>query len=118
ASATLAPAETAPPGVLQGTPGAFGRKRTIRALRARNEARIFSASSGGPLIASTAAHWLTCEAQESVFVTQRTNCGARTGFEAKPIRQPVIAQVLEAPSEMIVRSTIPGSDAIDANDPS
>ncbi len=83
-----------------------------------NDARIASASSCGPLIAWTAAHWVIWEAHESVLVTQRTNCGASTGFDAKPSRQPVIAQVLDAPSEMIVRSYMPGSDAIEANSPS
>ena len=90
----------------------------MRSRRSRNDARIRAASSCGPLIASTAAHWVICEAHESVFVTQRTNCGASTGFAAKPIRQPVIAQVFDAPSEMIVRSYIPGSEAIEANSPS
>ena len=37
---------------------------------------------------------------------------------AKPIRHPVIAQVLEQPSEMIVRSAMSGKDAIEQNSPS
>jgi hypothetical protein len=38
-------------------------------------------------------------------------------LEVRPIRQPVIAQVLDAPSEMMVRSYIPGSWAIEKNSP-
>ena len=34
------------------------------------------------------------------------------------MRQPVIAQVFEAPSEMMVRSYIPGSCAMEKNSPS
>ncbi len=49
---------------------------TIRSRRSRNDARIASAASCGPLIASTAAHWLICEAHESVLVIQRVNTGA------------------------------------------
>ena len=48
---------------------------------------------------------------------QRVKCGASTGLEAKPMRQPVIAQVLEAPSEMMVRSYMPGSCAMEKNSP-
>src|ERR1019366_4401008 len=107
----------APPGSLQLTPGTRFSRPTIKSRRARKLSRILRGSTCGPLIASTAAHWLRCDAQESVLVTQRTNCGARRGFEAKPMRQPVMAQVLEAPSEMMVRSYIPVSDAIEANSP-
>jgi hypothetical protein len=64
-------------------------------------------------MASTAAHWLIWEAQESVLVIQRVKTGASTGFEVKPMRQPVIAQVFEAPSEMMVRSYMPGTWAIE-----
>ena len=63
----------------------------------------------GVTLAPTTAFW---DAQDSVFVIQRVKTGASTGFEVKPIRQPVIAQVFDAPSEMIVRSYIPGSCAI------
>ena len=38
-------------------------------------------------MASIAAHWLTCEAHESVFVTQRVKTGASVRFAAKPIRR-------------------------------
>ena len=76
-----------------------------------------SAASCGPVIASSAAHCEICEAQDSVLVIQRVNSGASTGFEVKPMRQPVIAQVFDAPSEMIVRSYIPGSCAIEKNSP-
>ena len=62
-----------------------------------------------------AIHWLICEAQESVFVIQRVNTGASFGLEVKPMRQPVIAQVLDAPSEMMVRSYIPGTCAMEKN---
>ena len=79
--------------------------------------RIARAASCGPLIASTAAHWLICEAQDSVLVIQRVKNGASTGFDVKPMRQPVIAQVLEAPSEMMVRSYIPGTCAMEKNSP-
>ena len=69
------------------------------------------------MIASTAAHWLICEAQDSVLVIQRVKTGASAGLEVKPIRQPVMAQVFEAPSEMMVRSYMPGSCAIEKNSP-
>ena len=69
------------------------------------------------MIASTAAHWLICEAQDSVLVIQRVNTGASTGFAVKPMRQPVIAQVFEAPSEMMVRSYMPGTCAIEKKSP-
>ena len=105
----------APPGVRQVTPGTWFNRPTIRSRRSRNEARIISASSCGPSMACTAAHWLMCEAQDSVLVIQRTKCGASTGFDAKPMRQPVIAQVLEAPSEITVLSYMPGNEAIEEN---
>src|SRR5258707_3474605 len=73
---------------------------------------IISAASCGPLTASTAAHWLICEAQESVLVIQRVNTGASAGFEVKPILQPVMAQVFDAPSEMMVRSYMTGTSAM------
>src|SRR3954466_10507651 len=76
-----------------------------------------SATSCGPLIASSAAHWLIWEAQESVLVIQRVKTGASAGLDVRPMRQPVIAQVFEAPSEMIVRSYIPGTCAIEKNCP-
>ena len=69
------------------------------------------------MIASTAAHWLICEAQDSVLVIQRVKTGASAGFEVKPMRQPVIAQVFEAPSETMVRSYMPGTWAIEKNSP-
>ena len=76
-----------------------------------------SYASCGPLIASTAAHWLICEAQESVLVIQRVKTGASAGLDVSPMRQPVIAQVFEAPSEMMVRSYIPGTCAMEKNSP-
>jgi hypothetical protein len=91
---------------------------TIRSRRARKLSRIFFASSCGPFMASTAAHCVICEAQESVLVTQRVNTGASALFAVKPRRQPVIAQVFEAPSEMMVRSSISGNWASDTNSPS
>ena len=50
-----------------------------------------------------------------MLVIQRVNTGASFGLEVKPMRQPVIAQVLEAPSEMMVRSYIPGTCAMEKN---
>ena len=38
-----------------------------------------------------------------------------SGTAAKPQRQPVIAYVFESPSSRIVRSSIPGSEAMLAN---
>src|SRR5438309_7272 len=67
--------------------------------------------------ASSAAHWLICEAHDSVLVIQRVKTGASSGFDVKPMRQPVIAQVFEAPSEMMVRSYMPGACAIEKNSP-
>ena len=97
-------------------PGSAGR-RSGRAARG-SVWRIVSAASCGPLIASTAAHWLICDAHESVLVIQRVNTGASARLAVKPMRQPVIAQVFDAPSEMIVRSCMPGSCAIETNSPS
>jgi len=54
-----------------------------------------SAACCGPRTASTAAHWEICDAHESVLVIQRVNTGARMRFAAKPMRQPVIAQVFD-----------------------
>ena len=48
---------------------------------------------------------------------QRVNTGASAGFEVKPMRQPVIAQVFDAPSEMMVRSYMPGTCAMEKNSP-
>src|SRR5207248_2913495 len=91
--------------------------RTMKSRRSRKLSRIFCAAACGPVIASTAAHWLICEAQDSVLVIQRVNTGASAGLAVKPIRQPVIAQVLEAPSEMMVRSYMPGTWAMEKNSP-
>ena len=89
----------------------------MRSRRSRKLCFIASAASCGPLIASTAAHWLICEAHDSVLVIQRVKTGASAGLEVKPMRQPVIAQVFEAPSEMMVRSYMPGTCAIEKNSP-
>src|SRR5687767_13189669 len=89
----------------------------MRSRRWRKLSLIFSAACCGPVIASTAAHWLICEAHDSVFVIQRVKTGASCGFEVKPMRQPVIAQVFEAPSEMMVRSYMPGTWAMEKNEP-
>jgi hypothetical protein len=89
-------------------------------MRSRRSSKLFfmaSAASCGPLIASTAAHWLICEAQESVLVIQRVKTAASAGLDVSPMRHPVIAQVFEAPSEMMVRSYIPGTCAIEKNWP-
>ena len=56
-------------------------------------------------------------AHDSVLVIQRVKTGASAGFEVKPMRQPVIAQVLDAPSEMIVRSYMPGTCAMEKKSP-
>ena len=77
-----------------------------------------SAASCWPVIASRAAHWLICEAQDSVLVIQRVNTGASARLATKPTRQPVMAQVFDAPSEMMVRSRMPDSAASDTNSPS
>ena len=69
------------------------------------------------MIASTAAHCEICDAQESVLVIQRVNTGASARLATKPIRQPVIAQVLDAPSQMMVRSSMPGREASDSKAP-
>ncbi len=69
------------------------------------------------MTASIAAHCEICDAHESVFVIQRVKTGAITRLAAKPIRQPVIAQVFDAPSETIVRSCIPGRLASVSNAP-
>ena len=74
-----------------------------------------AAASCGPLIASTAAHCEIWDAQDSVLVIQRVNSGASARLAVKPMRQPVIAQVFDAPSAMIVRSSMSGNCAIDAN---
>ena len=99
------------------TPGTWFKSFTIKLRLWKKLSFIISAASCGPLIASTAAHWLICEAQESVLVIQRVNTGASSGFEVKPMRQPVIAQVLDAPSEMMVRSYMPGACAMEKNSP-
>ena len=70
-----------------------------------------SASCCGPVSAVNAAHWLICDAHDSVFVIQRVNTGAKASLAAKPMRHPVIAYVFDAPSEMIVRSRMSGNDA-------
>ena len=59
------------------TPGTSFRSPTIKLPRSKKLFFIISAASCGPLMASTAAHWLICEAQESVFVIQRVITGAR-----------------------------------------
>jgi hypothetical protein len=89
----------------------------MRSRRSTKLWRIRAAASCGPVTASSAAHWLICEAHDSVLVIQRVKKGASAGFEVKPMRHPVIAHVLDAPSEMIVRSYIPGSCAIEKNSP-
>ena len=77
-----------------------------------------SASSCGPVSAASAAHWLICDAHDSVLVIQRVKTGASVAFAVNPMRQPVIAYVFDAPSEMMVRSRMPGSVAIDTKSPS
>jgi hypothetical protein len=96
-------------------PGTWFSRRTIRSRRSRKRACISSTESCGPSIACSAAHCEICDAHESVFVIQRVSAGASARFAAKPTRHPVIAQVFEAPSEMMVRSYIPGSWAIEKN---
>ena len=70
------------------------------------------------MIAATAAHCEICDAQDSVLVIQRVNTGARARLATYPMRQPVIAHVLEAPSLMIVRSSMPGRVASESKRPS
>ena len=72
-----------------------------------------SASCCGPLTAATAAHCEIWLAQLSVLVTHLVNAGASSLFAVKPMRQPVIAQVFDAPSEMMQRSCISGKLASD-----
>src|SRR6185437_8969905 len=97
----------------QVTPGTSFNSFTIKSRRARNSFFIAMVVSCGPPIASTAAHWLICDAHDSVLMIQRPKCGARIGFDAKPIRQPVIAHAFDAPSAMMVRSYMSGIDAMD-----
>ena len=63
-------------------PGMAFSRRTISSRRSRNFARIASAASCGPVIASTAAHCEICDAQDSVLVIQRVNTGASARFAA------------------------------------
>ncbi len=98
-------------------PGTSFSSATIRSRRSRKLARIAAAASCGPVIASTAAHCEICDAQESVLVIQRVNTGASARLATKPMRQPVIAQVFDAPSLMIVRSSMPGRVASVSNAP-
>src|SRR5438477_12711911 len=93
-------------------------KPTIRSRRSRNDARIADAASFGPVIASIAVHCLICDAQDLVLVIQRVNTGASVRLAMYPMRHPVIAQVFDAPSEMMVRSSMPGREASDVNFPS
>src|SRR3954467_2606020 len=86
---------------------------TMRSRRAWNSPRISNVVRWAPPLASTARHWLICDAHDSVLRTQRAKCCDRIGFDAKPMRQPVIAHAFDAPSAMIVRSYMPGIDAID-----
>ena len=48
---------------------------------------------------------------------QRVNTGASARLATKPMRQPVIAQVFDAPSLMIVRSSMPRRVASESNAP-
>ena len=78
-----------------------------------------STASCGPVSAATPAS-CTNGGTHDVELTKKRTSGSTSGSgtAAKPQRQPVIAYVFESPSRTIVRSSIPGRDAIEANSPS
>ena len=74
-----------------GDPLIIARGHGSRVIDADGKRYIDFVGSWGPLMASTAAHWLIWEAHESVLVIQRVKTGASAGFDVKPMRHPVIA---------------------------
>ena len=72
-------------------------------------------ASCGPSSAAMAACWAKLAVQLTELEISRSTCGTSSaGKTPKPSRQPVIAHVLDQPSRMIVRSSMPSSVAIDS----
>jgi len=97
---------------LQNTPVLVEQPRQVR--RARKESR---SSARRPAAAHRldAAHWLMWSARNRCVTRART--AERAPGRGEAMRQPVIAQVLEAPSEMSALDHA-GQDAIEQNSPS
>src|SRR6266550_8897823 len=91
------------------TSGRPATRSSTYSLRFSNWAFIAATDSCGPVIASSAAHWLT---EQGLLVswlwTSPMNFATGVGAIAQPIRQPVIAYVLLTPEMVIVRSARPG----------
>jgi len=82
--------------------------------RTLNSSTIRATSSCGPFSASIAAICSKLLVHETLLMISLLNGSTSAGGRiAKPRRQPVIAHALLKPSSTIVRSAIPGSDAIE-----
>ncbi len=91
----------------------------MRDRRARNSSTMASTASCGPVKASTAAICEKADVHETELMIRRLKAGTSAGgTAAKPRRQPVMANVLLKPSRRIVRSAMPGNEAIEMCSPS
>jgi len=77
-----------------------------------------SIGSQGPVSAASPARWPNAEVQDTELMSRvMTAWTTSGGNDANPSRHPVMANVLENPSSRIVRSSIPGTLAIDRCSP-
>src|SRR3954454_11828146 len=94
---------------MQVTSGSAAIRSRTYDRRRRNCSFIAATESWGPVIASSAAHWLT---EQGLLVSwlwmSPMNFATAGGATDQPIRQPVIAYVLLTPEMVIVRSARPG----------
>jgi len=87
----------------------------MAARRTVNSSTMRPTASCGPSSAAIAACWAKLAVQLTELEMSRSTCGmSSAGKTPKPSRQPVIAQVFDQPSRMIVRSSMPSSEAIDS----
>ena len=102
------------PGSMQLMPGIALSAGTRKSRLRRNSATISSTASCGPSRAATPASWTNGGTHEVELTISRVRGSTSSeGTAAYPRRHPVMANVFEKPSRRIVRSSMPGSDAID-----
>src|SRR3954447_14937368 len=93
---------------MQVTSGRAAIRSITYSRRLANWLFMSTTESWGPVIASSAAHWLMEQGFDVSWLWMSPmNLATGTGAMAQPIRQPVIAYVLLTPEIVTVRSARP-----------
>src|SRR5699024_9198836 len=106
------------PGVDTLIPGSSLIRRQVASRRLRSTSSICPTGVCGPRRAAIPAHCTQWLVQDSsvVFIVELASATA-VGATAQPRRDPVIAYFFENVERMTVRSSIPGSAAMDCERP-